>query len=192
MLKIVNRLKKNEKGFSYPVVVLVIIVLALIGVVGYLVYENNSPDKDTTNTVANQQAQKTNESASATDKQANYFEIKELGVKFEQPTSLQGLYYVIGNNGRSAYFSMEELANTKCAADNTSQLALTRYTDADFEESTQEKPLKDYAKKIGDYYFFTIKSQSLCDYPESSSQIKASDMVTEMIKILPDSLVSIE
>jgi outer membrane murein-binding lipoprotein Lpp len=135
---------------------------------------------------------KTTEADSDSTKVAatEYFEIEQLGVKFKTNPTLKNLYYSIGNDGKTAYFSLTELSKTDCAADKTSQIALSRYTDTDFETDQQASPQKSTAKKIGNYYFFDTSGQAMCS-ENASEQAKASAMKTEISKLLPDALEAI-
>lgn len=121
---------------------------------------------------------------------AEYFEIEQLGVKFKTNPTLKNLYYSIGNDGKTAYFSLTELSKTDCAADKTSQVALTRYTDADFEVDLQASSQKSTAKKIGNYYYIAVGGQSMCS-ENTSVQAKATALRTEILQILPDALEAV-
>lgn len=181
---------KKQQGFGVVGVLIVIVVIAVVAGAGWFVYSKQKDNK------ADQPvAETTQQQPEATDlpaeSQAHYFEIKELGVKFEQPASLKGLYYVIGNQGRTAYFSLTELEGTDCAADKTSQVALTRYNDADYATDPQAAYTKDKAKKMGDYYYSVVGGQAMCS-EDIAVQTKATNMRMEVVKILPTALVPIQ
>lgn len=184
------KIKNNENGFSAVEGLLIVILVGLIGFVGWYVWKNQTDKNVKTDSSSNNivNTKKTTPKKQTDNK--TYFEIKEFGVKFELPQSLKDLYYEIGNNGRTAYFSLTELKDTDCAADKTSQIALTRYTDADYEEDIQAAASKDSAKKLGQYYFSTASGQAACGDEGSESQNKASAMKAEIVKILPSTVVS--
>ncbi len=181
---------KNQKGFGLIEGLLVLVIIGMLVGIGWYVWSQNisssTPTQITNVDNSNNEAEKEQEPMKA---EVDYFEIKELGVKFELPKSLEGLYYYIGNEGRTAYFSLIDLKETDCAAEKTSQIALTRYTDADYEEDLQAAATKDSAKKINNFYFNLISGQAMCGDEDSTEQNKASEMKNELVKILPSTLV---
>lgn len=186
-------MKSNQKGFSVVELSVIIVVVVLLGAVGWLFYDRqkNKSDKQPIAQSSQQTEETTNSTDITVQSSVHYFEIKEFGVKFEQPQSLKGLYYHLGNNGRTAYFSLEELKGTDCAADKTAQIALSRYTDSDYSEDVQAAASKDTAKKIGNFYFNTASGHAMCS-DDAAVQNKASDMRAEIAKILPSSLAPIQ
>jgi prepilin-type N-terminal cleavage/methylation domain-containing protein len=178
-------MRKNQKGFSALEVLVVVVIVGLVGIVGWLVYDrqkSKSSEKITTAQIASQEATKNKE-----DEQPIYFDIKEMGVKFVLPDNLRGLYYILGNDNKTAYFSLDEFKGTNCAADKTPQVVLTRYTEADFE--VDSIVLKDKARKMGDNYYITIGGQAACSEDEEL-QKKASQLRADITKILPTQLIA--
>lgn len=180
-------MKVNQKGFSVVEILIVVTILGLVGVVGWLVYDrqNNKADEKSTTTQTIQQEKK--ETPKEEVKQSTFFEIKELGVKFELTDTLTGLYYSMGNNNKTAYFSLNELKDTDCAADKAAQVALIRYTDEDFANDPYVS--KEYARKIGSYYYMSIGGQASCSEDEKTQE-KASQLRVDISKLLPTALVA--
>jgi preprotein translocase subunit YajC len=191
-------IKLNTKGSSPLHIVLIFVIVGLIAGIGYYVYNSQKKTNTALDNAANSQAdpQKSNKKGGVETKvvekneESGFFEIKELGVKFKPTSSLGGLYYTVGNGGKTVYFSLEELKSTDCAADKTAQVALTRYTEQDFAEDTVASPIKEKSKKFDQYYFFAMGGQSMCS-EDSTVQEKASNLRTEILKQLPNSLVKI-
>lgn len=208
---------RNQKGFSAVEVLLVVIVIGLISGIGWYVRQQREDDTSKqaitnfqecaaagnpvmesypeqchvdgqTFTNLNQQ---TSNPAFAEKLSTNIFEIRELGVKFELPNSLKGLYYVIGNEGKTAYFSLDELRSTDCAADRTSQYALSRYTEADFAIDEPSMARKPHAKRFGEYYFISAGGGASCS-EDKGVQGRAGTMRQELSKILPSTVQLIE
>jgi hypothetical protein len=188
--------KLNAGGFGTLEVLLVIVIAGVIGGAGYFVYDsqrktNTALDNATKSQGEPQKSEKKEQAKddekNKTTQTADYFVIEELGVKFKLSDTLEGLYYHLGNNGNTAYFSLNELKGTDCAADKTAQVALTRYTDEDFIRDELVAPLKENAKKFGDYYYFSMGGQASCS-EDPGIQEKASKMRMEIVKILPDTL----
>ena len=64
-----NKIKKNEAGFSAVEIVLVLVIVGLIGVVGFMVYKNHNKAKDSTTKTSSRQIVQNKISSSATTKQ---------------------------------------------------------------------------------------------------------------------------
>jgi prepilin-type N-terminal cleavage/methylation domain-containing protein len=184
-------MKANQKGFSVVEILVVVVIVGLLGLVGWLVYDRQKNETDTKDTTSqtNEKTTEQNEPAVKEEvKQPTYFEIKELGVKFELSENLSGLYYSMGNNNKTAYFSLNELKGTDCAADKTAQVALTRYTDADFDNDPIVS--KENARKIGNYYYYSIGGQAACS-EDDTVQEKASQLRADITKLLPSALIAL-
>lgn len=188
-------MKANQKGFSVIEVLIVVVIVGLLGAVGWLVYDRQKNQTDNKDTAAptSEQANKQVNSPEGEDeaKQPSYFEVKELGVKFELyelSDDLSGLYYSMGNNNRTAYFSLNELGGTDCAADKTAQVALTRYTDEDFADDPMVP--KEAARKIGSYYYLVSGGQAACS-EDDRIQKRASQLRFDIMNLLPRALVSL-
>lgn len=184
-------MKTNQKGFSVVEILIVIVAVGLLGAVGWLVYDRQKSKSDT-NDITTQTTEQTNEQTKPVVKeeikQLNYFEIKELGVKFVLSDKLSGLYYSMGNNNKTAYFSLNEFKSTDCAADKTAQVALTRYADADFKNDPAAS--KENAMKIGNYYYYSAGGQAACS-EDAMIQEKASQLRTDIVKLLPSALIAL-
>lgn len=184
-------MKNNQKGFGVIEILAVIAVLLLLGAVGWWAYVRQTSKTDDKNTTAqtNQQTTMQNTQDAAEDaKQPIYFEIKELGVKFELNQNLSGLYYTLGNEGKTVYFSLNELRDTDCAADKTAQVALTRYSDADFDNDPMIS--KEQTRKIGSYYYYNMGGQAACSEDEKTQE-RASQLRSDIAKLLPDALIAL-
>ena len=177
-------MKINQKGFSVVEILVVVVVVGLLGAVGWLVYDRQKSNTDSKNTAA-QTSEQTKSVADDTEQQT-FFEIKELGVKFELSDNLAGLYYTMGNDNKTAYFSLNEFKGTDCAADKTAQVALTRYTDADFENDPLAS--KNDARKIGNYYYMSAGGQSPCS-EDDKVQEKALQLRSDITTLLPDAII---
>jgi hypothetical protein len=177
--------KFNSKGFSAVEALFVLLVIGLVSGIGWYVYGNQSGDP-----VSSEPTAATEQDETQGDNKS-YYEIKELGVKFDLSKAPDGLYYFLGNDGKTAYFSLEDLKNTDCAADKTAQVALTRYNDEDFTLDQAAIPQKDEAKKMNGFYYFTLGGQAMCS-EDVAVQEKASNLRAEISQLLPDALVMIE
>ncbi len=167
---------------------IVVVILGLLGTAGWLVYDRQKSDADSRDTTSQSSQQEQEMPKNQEIKQASLFEIKELGVKFELTDSLAGLYYSMGNNDKTAYFSLNELKDTDCAADKTAQAALTRYTDVDFNYDPIAS--KEQARKIGNYYYMSNGGQAGCSADEKVQE-KAAQLRADLLKLLPGALLAL-
>lgn len=122
----------------------------------------------------------------------NMFEIPELGVKFMLPEELSGLYYFVDPaKPNIAYFSLEELRKSDCAADKTAQVALSKLTEMEIEADEQYMQAKEDMKLIDDYYYLVSGGQANCSEDESI-QNQASDLRTGVVTAIKETLQAIQ
>lgn len=178
-------LHKQQRGFSTVEALLILVVAGLIGGAGWYVYQSKKEagkSQDNSNKSSLEAPQQSAEEVKTTEDK--FFEIKELGVKFKLTDRLEGLYYHIGNNGRTAYFSLSELKNTDCAADKTAQIALTKATETEMNEESIGDKMRQDSQMLDGYYYYVLGGQSGCS-DDTSVQQKASELrgsVTDAVK----------
>src|SRR5690606_38753025 len=107
-------MKNNQKGFGILELLVLIILVTIIIVMGWMIYnKDKSSDSATENDSHNSEVQKTeNDSEAKTEaetdietiKETEFFEIKEMGVKFKITPKLEGLYYHTSEDGDTVYF----------------------------------------------------------------------------------------
>ncbi len=111
--------------------------------------------------------------SSATDPNAGYFVIPELGVRFKVNTQLDGLTYLYryALGVPSIYFSTLKLtqASPQCGADVTSAGVLMQIKAG---EKLYETPIEQYPKvqKVGLYYYVISGPQNSCSDDPAVSQ----------------------
>jgi len=126
-----NKLKQNESGFSAVEVVLVLIIVVLLGVVGWFVYKNQkktSPSTTTTTSTTTPTSTKTTTTPapiSTQPKDQNVVKLQELGIQITVPDTLKDLTYSskksTGNeysDSTLAYFSTQALTakDSRCSS----------------------------------------------------------------------------
>jgi Tfp pilus assembly protein PilE len=84
-----GKIRQNEAGFSPVEVVLVIVVVALIGVVGWLVYKNHNKSTNTSSTTANTTSTKTTTQPVATNTKTYADPAKAYTVAYPQDWALK-------------------------------------------------------------------------------------------------------
>jgi len=115
-----NKLKQNESGFSAVEVILVLVIIVLLGVVGWFVYKNQkkttTPSTTNTSTTKPTSTTATPTSTSTQPKDQNVIKLQELGIQITVPDTLKDLTYtskkLTGNEypeSTLAYFSTQAL-----------------------------------------------------------------------------------
>lgn len=140
---------------------------------------------DRTFTNPDQQVQDSDETS------VNMFEIPELSVKFMLPEELSGLYYYIApNRPNTAYFSLEELRTTDCAADKTAQVALSKLTETEINADEQYLQARADMKPIDNFYYLVVGGQANCSDDESVQQ-QATALTTGVVAAVKETLQAI-
>lgn len=160
-------MRKNEKGFGMVEVLLIIVIAALIGVVGFMIYRNQHKAKTpsvATSQTTTTQATKTI-TAAPTDSNTGYLVVKEWGLRFKVPTGLADVQYKIfnktsGYDDQLAIYAkptgstveyIQDYESTYAGNPNHALGVLYRSTNP-----TEDK--LDYTvtgKKLGNYYYYT-------------------------------------
>jgi uncharacterized protein (UPF0333 family) len=143
---------QNEKGHSVLMVVLAIVTVAVIGAVGYFVYDrqfNKDVAKNTDTTAAKNKTNISDNSESKTTDDNAYVEVREWGVKVGVGTYKNKVSVSKPNN-----YGIEEsdiVISVKPAydfyADCTTEIKITRLKDVSDFDSPPEI-------KLGDYYYY--------------------------------------
>ncbi|HEY4963558.1 MAG TPA: hypothetical protein VIH90_02570 [Candidatus Saccharimonadales bacterium] len=171
--------KFNEKGFSVVELLIVILVLVLIGGVGYLVYKDHKTTVPkvvtvTKTVVLQPKTQSTNTTTTSTP---SYMVIKEWGVKIPLTSSISDAYYYY-NNGY-AYLSVQSHSSDQCAANNVSEGVITRFSPTDIDPQTNQTLLSEHtidAVKVGNYYYFYTHPQAACSSDTTIQNQANTDM----------------
>ncbi len=192
---------KNENGFSAVETILIVVIVILIGVVGWLAYKDHS--KTTTNYVAttssnNSITTKKSPSMPASTSNIKYLTISQWGVRAPY-TSTDTLSYIMSNANLAIIVSKNMSDNYGCTgtnnlpsgaggisrnvADNTAQVMTT--TPETYAQLAQQDPT-DY-KQVGSYvYGFTrdqaaCSNQTLAGTPGETAQVNAENFTSSLI-----------
>jgi prepilin-type N-terminal cleavage/methylation domain-containing protein len=116
-------MKQNQKGFSVVEILIVIVVIGLIGTVGWLVYDRQKSPKqsETTQQSTNTQSDtKTTDSSKGTEQtQQKYLEIKEWSVKLPVSSDVGSLSYTVKTNTASIRSTeLDKLSGTGCTSNS--------------------------------------------------------------------------
>jgi uncharacterized protein (UPF0333 family) len=143
-----NYMKKNQNGSTFVIVLMTVVVLGIIGGVGYMIYKNNTKQQAAAKTTA--------PAATATDSTqtaTKYLDIPELGVKVALTNNTQDAYYVYSTEGtqKIARISSRTITSfdSQCSPDNTASLTLISYSGPN---ETYVDPANDKSQPISQAY----------------------------------------
>ena len=194
--------KSNQKGFAAVEAILIAVVIALIGFVGWYVWHSNQQAKATLD-AASKSAQSsapkiTKKKDTTTTITPPYMIIKAWGVRAPYNDKLSLEYELFSTSHiQYAVFSSKELdaSDKNCALYKTGG-TIERYSSGDVytlpetNESTG-KTAKEYATTlkpsdyghVGDYYFFFHPAQGECGDSQSSMDLRqqTSSLVFSMV-----------
>lgn len=156
-------MKKNQKGFSVVEILIIIVVVGLIGTVGWLVYDRQktkTPDSQPdTQTSIEQKGTADTQPTQKADPNEGYLVVKEWGLRFKTPTGLTDVRYTI-HDDTVAFFAKPTGSSVQYRADyDKYEEGRSQYATGNLyrsRESTKDKlGLVVEGKKIGDYYYYT-------------------------------------
>jgi len=186
---------QNQSGFAHLMVVTTVLALAVIGLLGFVFWQNfiqpkTDSAKSGSSTVDDKSktTPSTNTPAVTTDANKDYLVLDDWGVKFKLPTNLgnnQIKYYQKTNtySGDRYYeFStsrVEALGGACLSTDPsyTSLGALSRMTSP----STATASAPELASKIGDYYYYYSHPQAGCSDSNASIQLEDTNMMQSFL-----------
>jgi prepilin-type N-terminal cleavage/methylation domain-containing protein len=165
---------KNQQGFGIIEMLLVIILLSLVGFIGYYVYHANNKATDTYDQTTNaSSAQPIANKPSASSPQ-DYLAIQQWGVKLPLTSDLSGAYYVSKNS--TVYLSLDKYKGTDCAADQVSLGSLSRFTSTDRDEDGKSMLSNvPTATKVNNWYYYYQQPQANCSGSTPESGARANE-----------------
>jgi len=191
----------TQNGFSALEAVIVVVVLAILGLSGWLFWQRShtktaTPVAQQTKTVSHgHQADQTpratqpyqagsSQIVAQGSAENGYLNFKQWGVRIQLGANNSDGYYVIKQTfSNTAFLSVESLKNNDCAADKTSTGIITRFTAQDVDSSNQQLETDIYSGydvQIGDYYYVYISPQSTCS-DDASLQTKADNAIKAFV-----------
>jgi prepilin-type N-terminal cleavage/methylation domain-containing protein len=149
-------MQTHQKGFSVIEILLVVVVVGLIGVVGWLVYDHqNSKAAQTANTQVGTTQKAPNE---------GYVVVKEWGLRFKAPSGLADIKYAI-HGDTLAFFAKPSGSSVQYRSD------YDKFANGGFQYATgvayrsssatnNDRGFTIDGKKVGNYYYYTAWSFS--------------------------------
>lgn len=163
-------MKINQKGFSVVEILVIIVVVGLLGAVGWLVYDRqkskNNEQPVTQSSSPQQKIEETSkQEAKTADPNKGYLVVKEWGLRFKLPNNLADINYRIHGDMVAFYakptgYTVEYRSDYEKVRDgNYPQYAIgSLYRST---ESSKDKiGIQVEGKKIGNYYYYTAHAFS--------------------------------
>ena len=152
-------MKANQKGFGIVEIIIVLVVISLLGVLGWVIYNRQ---KDGTSEVSNtQQKEETPKPETMKpDPNEGYLVVKEWGLRFKSPSGLTDIKYTI-HGDTASFFAKPTGSSVQYRADyDKFEDGNSRYALGNLYRSTSStKPFSGdmtrEGKEIGDYYYYT-------------------------------------
>lgn len=152
----------NQKGFGVVEILIVIVVVGLLGVAGWMVYNRQkSKTSEASSTQASTiQDRTSSDEAKKTDPNEGYLVLKEWGLRFKVPGGLTDVQYTL-HGDTAGFFAKPVNSDIQYVND------YDRYENGNFRYATgvlirSKDSTKPFAaettregKKVGDYYYYT-------------------------------------
>jgi cytoskeletal protein RodZ len=179
---------KTQKGFTVIEGLLILVIVGLIGFVGWYVYQAKQATDENLNTAASTNtAVKVMKKTTASVPSTNYFVIKELGVKFIDTNNPNGLSYTVDSSESTSTDTVTiRFSSTKLQSmdSNCSTGSLGNLGGHTFKTSTNAvNDSKGEAIKIGSYYFYYAHTQNPCSNSDSVDNEQTTEeaaLITEL------------
>lgn len=194
-------MKKREKGFTLVEGLIILVVVILIGGVGYFVFANRDSNKDKNDT-NNQTSQQKDSEESADEAEAKYLDIPEVGVRIKLTGAVEGAYYSVSNEGY-AYFSTHYFdnvegfeqcrSNAKGGEYGVAALTYAKVGDDNFGSPWTQAEFDGFSNsKIGDTYYWINGAQATCwdneKFPDSNPHVQKANEIRKAFTELSSSI----
>lgn len=179
-------IKKTPQKGSAHVAIIVILVVALLGTLGFVFWQNfiHKDTSPTTQVIHENQTDKKSKDLPEKNNDEGYVVVREWGIKFKTSVSNELEYSITSRTGGPTDTTYEELG-LKIKADAVTDKRCVNFG-ADLYRQTEPTTMFG-AKKIGDYYYFMTGAPGQCSENESDLNIQKAilhDLQVENIKEL--------
>jgi Tfp pilus assembly protein PilV len=180
----------NNKGFTLVEVLLLIVVLILVGGLGYLGYKQvNKKSKTSTSSTTAATTTKITTSATTSTPNQNIVKIPELGIQITVPDSIKDLTYKAENMDGVEYASFSTTTVTNldaaCSATNGAIGRLSK-TSGQYSSIGTNGESGSLVKQFSTFYILFVSPQSACSMDDN-----IQSQVTQDLAVLRSSLPSI-
>lgn len=173
---------KRQAGFDAVMIIIAIVVLAVLGVIGWKLY--SSYNKPAAKTTSSQTGGSTQTNNTSTANQTMYSNIKELGIKLPLSNGISDLTYVATKNADSSYslhFSTASIvaADPTCDAQADPLGIYTAYTSAQPNPGTTDAQSGTLEVQANGYYIYYKHTQFVCGNDAAAAKI--SDAIAPLL-----------
>lgn len=177
--------KINQSGFAVVEIVVAVVILALIGGVGYYVYHSNQQtDKKLDNLSSNLQKNpatsptKPDNSVASTQPKQKYLVIKQWGVELPLSASISDAYYLNYNGSFGLGTRSLTALDSSCAPNGDAPSSIDRQSVASH-DANQAKVANNnwgggfepqvFSTRVGNYYYQFSHAQAACSQASTST-----------------------
>ncbi len=147
-----KKLLSNQKGFGALEVIIVIVVFAIIGGVGFFVLQRSSDKRQTTS------SSQVNSPVASSGTPQQYLDIKSWGVKMKNDATLDKVSFTMPDaNTVSLDSALEDTIPQSCGGGHHGSFSIVRNT-----KDTLDGSVSSYTQ-IGNYYYRFVYPQIGCD-----------------------------
>lgn len=179
----------NNKGFTLVEVLLLIVVLILVGGLGYLGYKQVNKKSSTSTSTTTATTTKTTTPATTPTPNQNIVKIPELGIQITVPDSIKDLTYKAENMDGVEYTSFSTTTVTNldaaCSATNGAIGRLSK-TSGQYSSIGTNGESGSLVKQFSTFYILFSSPQSTCSMDDN-----IQSQVTQDLAVLRSSLPSI-
>lgn len=175
--------KPNQKGFSVFEACIIVLVLVLLALGAWFIWDKNNDTDYGKSANAAMQTEGEEEVVATSDQ--TYLTIKEWDVRFKTTTTNEDAYYVIeAGKPEYAYVSVSSLTNPECAPGKTSVGVITRFKQGDRDPNSDElyANVAPDAVKVGNHYYFFSHAQAYCDESKEATLKAVAKSFEESVK----------
>lgn len=160
-----TKVYKNESGFSVVEAILIVVIVALIGVVGWLVYKNHhkTTHVNTTNTSVTQPTMSTSTKSTTTTtpvQTAKYLAVAQLGIKIPLNSTIADLSYSWDPSQSDAWFGSAKLGQESISPQSNCGITSTPQT---FNQSLSPDPTDPDPIELNDILVGTVSKLAAGD-----------------------------
>lgn len=193
-MQVINT-KKNQKGFGILEGLLIIVIIGLLGGLGWYVWSNRAEEPQPITESPAVQTTKDVEETEAETEDDSYLTVKEWGVKFKLDESIKDAGYFFKKTTDDFVFlttpRLEELSNStpscKLAAESVS-ITRAMVGDDHFGSPWTQAELEERGTKVDEYYYFDEGGQACFGTDEDIAKIEKT--VTEIGEIRADLIIA--
>ncbi len=157
-------MKKHQNGFAALEIMIAVVVIGLLGVAGWLVFnrQTGSPNDSAQTSQETSSNEENQTNTDKTDPNEGYVVLDEWGLRFKAPSGIDDVEYVIIGDTVAFYAKPADSSvqyrasySTFDENDNPTYALGTLYRKTEPQVTNTALDLTTEGKKLGDYYYFT-------------------------------------